>query len=100
VDGAPTSIGGPATASVAAGRNPTIAAAARALDGTRRNDPAASAASADRTGHRMRGAIIIAERQRLLVGRHAAVDVAAGRGSGLGGHFGGRLSRRPPRASG
>lgn len=44
--------------------NPTIAAAARALDGTRHTDPAAAAAWADRTGNRMRGAIYIAERLR------------------------------------
>ena len=44
--------------------NPKIAAAARALDDTRRADPAAAAAWADRTGDRMRGAIHIAERLR------------------------------------
>ena len=43
-------------------RNPKIAAAARALDGTRHTDRAAAAAWADRTGNRMRGAIFITER--------------------------------------
>lgn len=51
-----------ASASLQAWRNPKIAAAARALDGTRHSDPAAAAAWADRTGNRMRGATVIAER--------------------------------------
>jgi hypothetical protein len=45
-------------------RNPKIAAAARALDGTRHADRAAAAAWADRTGNRMRGAVFITERLR------------------------------------
>jgi len=45
-------------------RNPKIAAAARAVDETRHADPAASAAWADRTGNRMRGAVSITERLR------------------------------------
>jgi AcrR family transcriptional regulator len=53
-----------AWANLEAWRNPKIAAAARALDGTRHTDPAASAAWADRTGNRMRAAIFIAERLR------------------------------------
>jgi AcrR family transcriptional regulator len=53
-----------AWAHLEARRNPKIAAAARALDGTRHADPAASAAWADRTGNRMRGAISIIERLR------------------------------------
>jgi AcrR family transcriptional regulator len=44
--------------------NPKIAALARALDDSRHADPAASAAWADRTGNRMRGAISIIERLR------------------------------------
>jgi AcrR family transcriptional regulator len=53
-----------AWAGTQAWRNPKIAAAVRALDGTRHADPAASAAWADRTGNRMRGAIRIIERLR------------------------------------
>jgi AcrR family transcriptional regulator len=44
--------------------NPKIAALARALDDTRHADPSASAAWADRTGDRMRGAVSIVERLR------------------------------------
>jgi len=51
-----------AFAGMQAWRNPKIAAAARALDGTRHADRAAAAAWADRTGNRMRGAICITER--------------------------------------
>ena len=51
-----------AFAGMQAWRNPKISAAARALDGTRHTDRAASAAWADRTGNRMRGAIFIIER--------------------------------------
>lgn len=53
-----------AWAGMQAWRNPKIAAAARALHSTRHADPAASAAWADRTGNRMRGAIQIIERLR------------------------------------
>ena len=53
-----------AFARMQAGRNPKIAAAARALDGTRHTDPAAAAAWADRTGNRMAGAISVIERLR------------------------------------
>jgi hypothetical protein len=53
-----------AFARMQAWRNPKIAAAARALDGARHADPAASAAWADRTGNRMRGAVSIIERLR------------------------------------
>ena len=53
-----------AWAQVQTWHNPKIAAAARALDDTRRADPAAAAAWADRTGDRMRGAIHIVERLR------------------------------------
>jgi AcrR family transcriptional regulator len=42
--------------------NPRIATIARALDTTRRNDPAAAAVWNDRTAERMRGAAFIAER--------------------------------------
>jgi AcrR family transcriptional regulator len=51
-----------AFAGMQAWRNPKIAAAARALDGTRHGDRAAAAAWADRTGNRMRGAVFITER--------------------------------------
>ena len=44
--------------------NPKIAALARALDETRRTDPAVSAAWADRTADRMGGAVVITERLR------------------------------------
>jgi AcrR family transcriptional regulator len=53
-----------AWAHMQAWRNPKIAALARALDDTRHADPAASAAWADRTGNRMRGAVSIIERLR------------------------------------
>ena len=53
-----------AFAGTQARRNPKIAAAARALDGTRHGDRAAAAAWADRTGNRMRGATSIVERLR------------------------------------
>jgi AcrR family transcriptional regulator len=53
-----------AWAHMQAWRNPKIAALARALDDTRYADPAASAAWADRTGNRMRGATGIIERLR------------------------------------
>ena len=46
-----------AWARMQAWRNPSFAAAARALDDTRHTDPAAAAAWADRTGNRMAGAI-------------------------------------------
>jgi hypothetical protein len=42
--------------------NPRIAAIARALDATRRGDPAAAAVWKDRTVERMRGAAFVAER--------------------------------------
>jgi AcrR family transcriptional regulator len=45
-------------------RNPRIAAAARALDGTRHTDPAAAAAWEDRAANRMRGATSIVELMR------------------------------------
>jgi AcrR family transcriptional regulator len=51
-----------AFAGMQAWRNPKIAAAARALDGTRHTDRAAAAAWADRAGNRMRGAVFIIER--------------------------------------
>jgi AcrR family transcriptional regulator len=44
--------------------NPRIATIARALDTTRRNDPAAAVVWNDRTAERMRGATFIAERLR------------------------------------
>ena len=53
-----------AFARMQAWRNPSFAAAARALDDTRHTDPAAAAAWADRTGNRMAGAIRITERLR------------------------------------
>jgi AcrR family transcriptional regulator len=53
-----------AWARLQAWHNPKIAALARALDDSRHTDPAASAAWADRTGNRMRGAISIIERLR------------------------------------
>ena len=53
-----------AWARMQAWHNPKIAALARALDDSRHTDPAASAAWADRTGNRMRGAISIIERLR------------------------------------
>jgi AcrR family transcriptional regulator len=53
-----------AWAHMQAWRNPKIAALARALDETRHTDPAASAAWADRTADRMRGAVFITERLR------------------------------------
>jgi AcrR family transcriptional regulator len=53
-----------AWAHMQAWHNPKIAALARDLDDSRHTDPAASAAWADRTGNRMRGAISIIERLR------------------------------------
>jgi AcrR family transcriptional regulator len=53
-----------AWAALEAWRNPEIALGARALDSTRRTDPAASAAWADRTANRMRGAALVVERLR------------------------------------
>ncbi|HEV2251581.1 MAG TPA: helix-turn-helix domain-containing protein [Streptosporangiaceae bacterium] len=53
-----------AFARMQAWHNPKIAALARALDGCRHADPAASAAWRDRTGNRMRGAVSIIERLR------------------------------------
>jgi AcrR family transcriptional regulator len=53
-----------AFARMQAWRNPSFAAAARALDDTRHTDPAAAAAWTDRMGNRMAGAIRITERLR------------------------------------